>query len=630
MLLRIKLALGLLGVLGLLPLAGYEIELPAGTPLFATSEMSQSQHIPTVLSSDVKVPVLATQNYRSTKHPLVRKFTIYQVQMPDGKAFWTSDRIRYTVDESGKAEYVFLPYTPLMYGAAACFAVFALAVTRAIKDRGKKTAAAQWFEPLSAIIFLHLAMLFMVLYISGLTAFAPADEYGYFKIVRDVLDGNFTGPWRFTVGLPLFYLPFAVLTRAREFYDMELWFSIFNGFLVMPVYLALLFAVFKKLADAWQSFLILLILLCFMFFYQYDDCVYQGVYTFKSCFFTINDDWNYYLHSKFLLFGYHAGSENIGNVMLLAAAALLLYLPAKLRGLAAASALFGLCCLIRINNIFFAPLIAWLIFDKFRQTQLSWAAVGRILSVGAVSFCGVFSIQWLVNYHQFGSMFTYPYVLHDPDVYKGFLAKNFLWGFNFLATIMYGYLVPGILAMFWSRDRFRQVLWIFWVMPLFFFFCGYPALAAGSTRFVMIVYPGLIGALVLAGCWRGEVKNMAALALILALPLLLTAPSNYRTELILPWGLQHNADGAKLAGLLVWATLAMVLALLWQLRRDRSKFYFGLLFAAVFFSGGKWTLLAAMSLLLTAASGYFIWQIWQSLRSVGRREKTLPVTSSSF
>jgi len=53
-----------------------------------------------------------------------------------------------------------------------------------------------------------------------------------------------------------------------------------------------------------------------------------------------------------------------------------------------------------------------------------------------------------------------------------------------------------------------------------------------------------------------------------------------------------------------------------------------LLFAAAFFSGYKWTLLAAMSLLLAAASGYFIRLIYVSLRSAGQQGKESPVTSS--
>lgn len=632
MLTRVKFAFGLLGVLSLLQLAGYEIELPAGTPLFAGPEMSQSQHIPAILSSDVKVPVLDTQNYRSTKHPLVRKFVIYQVQMPDGKTFWTSDRIRYTVNESGRGEYVFLPYTPLLYGAAACFAVFAAATYLSIKYRNQKSIAAQWLGPLTAIICLHGAMLLMLLYTSGVTAFAPADEYWYFKIARNILDGDFAGPWRFTVGLPLFYLPFVAAAKAKEFYDIELGFSIFNAFAVMPVYLTLLFMIFKKLASHLHALTALLLLLGFMFFYQYDDCMYQGVFTFKSCFFTIDSDWNYYLHSKFLLFGYHAGSENLGNAVITAAAVLLLYFPGKLRILAIASALFGLSCLIRVNNIFMAPLIGWLIFDGFRQIPVTRSAVIRVLTVGALAFCGVFSLQWLINFHHFGSIFTFPYVLHDPNVYKGFIAKDFPWGFNYLATIMYGYLVPGLLAMFWIRDRSKQLFFIFWVIPLFFFFCGYPVVAAGSTRFVMIVYPGLIGALVLADFWRGDtVKDNAILLFILGLPLLLTAPSNYRTDLILPWGLQLCEGGATLAMYLCCAVLAITLIQIWQLRRDKCKFYFALAFAAVFFSGYTWTLLTMMTLLLMAALLYFVWLIWKTVRPlIAARNRDSKITFSSF
>ena len=96
---------------------------------------------------------------------------------------------------------------------------------------------------------------------------------------------------------------------------------------------------------------------------------------------------------------------------------------------------------------------------------------------------------------------------------------------------------------------------------------------------------------------------MAALALILALPLLLTAPP---PPYLHPAGDCNKTPRAKLAGLLV-SIPAAVLALLWQLRRDRSKFYFGP-FASPHFSAASGYLPAARSLLLTAASGYFIWR----------------------
>ena len=71
------------------------------------------------------------------------------------------------------------------------------------------------------------------------------DEPGYFKTVYDMLQGNFAGPWNFTVGLGLIYLPFVWLTGAREFYDIAIAFTYFDGFVIAPAALGIAFLVLK-------------------------------------------------------------------------------------------------------------------------------------------------------------------------------------------------------------------------------------------------------------------------------------------------------------------------------------------------------------------------------------------------
>ena len=105
-----------------------------------------------------------------------------------------------------------------------------------------------------------------------------------------------------------------------------------------------------------------------------------------------------------------------------------------------------------------------------------------------------FSIQWLVNYHQFGSVFTYPYILHDPMSTKASSPKTFCGDSNF-GNNHVRLSGAGILAMPLEPRPFPPGAWILGDAALFFF--AVIRRWRPGTRFVMIVYP-LIGALVLA------------------------------------------------------------------------------------------------------------------------------------
>ena len=68
---------------------------------------------------------------------------------------------------------------------------------------------------------------------------AAADEPGYFKTMSDMLSNSWQGPLSFTVGTGFFYLPFILLTGAKEFYDIVPHFNYFSA-LVLAVGMFLL------------------------------------------------------------------------------------------------------------------------------------------------------------------------------------------------------------------------------------------------------------------------------------------------------------------------------------------------------------------------------------------------------
>ena len=53
------------------------------------------------------------------------------------------------------------------------------------------------------------------------------DEPGYFKTISDMLKGVWHEPWSFTVGTGFFYLPFILLSGAKDYFDLVPYFSYF-------------------------------------------------------------------------------------------------------------------------------------------------------------------------------------------------------------------------------------------------------------------------------------------------------------------------------------------------------------------------------------------------------------------
>ena len=74
-----------------------------------------------------------------------------------------------------------------------------------------------------------------------------ADEPGYFTVIRDMLDGVWCSPWSFTVGLGFLYLPFILISGAREFYDIVPVFNYFSALVFGPCILLLFCLVLRRL-----------------------------------------------------------------------------------------------------------------------------------------------------------------------------------------------------------------------------------------------------------------------------------------------------------------------------------------------------------------------------------------------
>ena len=174
--------------------------------------------------------------------------------------------------------------------------------------------------------------------------------------------------------------------------------------------------------------------------------------------------------------------------------------PPDCRGTFLTGLAYGFCCLLRINYIFFAPLIAFTWF--FRLPERSCAVLFRAAGAALGGFFLIFGWQFLINIHHFGHPFTFGYCLHYLDFppekrpSAGFtwaiLAElrnvHFLMGANRLL------MAAGIAGLLFLRNRYTRIALTLLAVPLILFFFGYTHTYCDARRFIMAAYPALIGA----------------------------------------------------------------------------------------------------------------------------------------
>ena len=79
---------------------------------------------------------------------------------------------------------------------------------------------------------------------------SPADDPGYFEVALGLLDGKVDGPWSFTMGQALWYIPFMLIMQTRDYFDIVIPFSCFSGLILAPMSLGFLLIFFRKLSGS--------------------------------------------------------------------------------------------------------------------------------------------------------------------------------------------------------------------------------------------------------------------------------------------------------------------------------------------------------------------------------------------
>lgn len=216
-------------------------------------------------------------------------------------------------------------------------------------------------------------------------------------------------------------------------------------------------------------------------------------------------------------------------------------------------------------------------------------------------------MQLIVNRIQFGDFLRFPYCLHDEEVYKGFMWKIVPHGLRFILSTLYAYFALGLAGLCLMRERRMRTVFGLWILPLFFFFAGYPQIGNNVARFLLSVVMVLPACIFCTESFdnASRKERIAAMAAVL-LPLVTAAPSNYLFPRLLQWDLQQYAHGFLTANLLtvLSALISIALAVIF-LRKKREEFLFVMVFLALFLPG-SWHLLAAV------AAGLFLRAVYDA------------------
>ena len=537
------------------------VTIPANTPLYKTPDPNQNPIL--ILFEEKTLQAGETKNVRFTSGALLLPLKFHQVALPGAGIFWAAPGLEYG-KEAGKNVPTLHPRKNIPLKNQGIGLLFLALLCAVIHFTGKLPKIRNLL-PYAGIFFFCAGLTCYAIGQSGNVIQGQVDDYFYFDAARDILNGNFSGPWKYTIGFPLFYIPFILLQKATTFEEFYYLFLLFNALFISPLALCFIFAFFKKFTNEKSAVFSLFIYLLLAIFWQ-------------SRYFAVGDPLNYNdylitsyaapplftidltLYSLFTWFGVNCVSDTPA-VLLLAAS---LYMFVKMKptksNLVLFSILFAFICLVRMNNIFYAPCFIFLYFTKYRDIQLFSREFFRTIVPPCIVFTLIISIQLLINHKQFGSPFTTPYILHDQSIVKWhtkFLCANT----RFLFCCNKAWFLPAVLAVLTLKNNSLKTIYALWCFPVLFFFMGYGCTFNSPIRFLLPIFPIMALTIASSPLWNqwNNGRNLRLAATILAC-IALTCPwmPNRLKNLCGQWNFTAPVtDYLTIAGLIIASLLAI-------------------------------------------------------------------------
>ena len=225
--------------------------------------------------------------------------------------------INVVIDPSTRrASFYFLPYLPVMLaGVLGLAAAMVLLVTY---YRTPELRFRSWL-PILSILLIHYGLLMYIVGKTGNIMVNPLDDISYYNIARQLSRLDFSGKWLYTIGLPLFYMPFAWFSGGADFPAVHIPLVLFNSLLVMPVLLSMAYLILRKLASEKTALWTLLLWFVMILFYHH-RYYHSGpdtaldTYIMKSLPEIPNLNFSYSLYEIYILLGHNAASDTMSCI----------------------------------------------------------------------------------------------------------------------------------------------------------------------------------------------------------------------------------------------------------------------------------------------------------------------------
>ena len=461
----------------------------------------------------------------------------------------------------------------------------------------------------------------------------PSDELFYYDVAKKLLAWDFTSmQYRYPIGFPIFISPIILLFQVQDNLEFIRVFMNFQTYILIPGLFLVLYRFFHKKigVSRIQSFSILLLWLILMAFYMptfgsTDPSVFLAPKTYvNNANFSWIENLFYFSFFHFSWLGRNAMSDYAALFLLVILRYGSMQKSRSLIRFFLLSMGFGFLCLVRINYIFFAPLLAFVFYDSFSELWNDKRNYLYTVLCGTAGFLAVLIWQLILNRIQFGSPFIGPYSLHKYGPDRGFGLDIIPYGFRFLCQTNYVYLILGLSSFFFLPDRRFRALLTLWIFPVFFFFVGFPGVFQHPFRFIMALIPLLVAAMVLNPVWQAAWTVRIKAALVVFSSCLLCKSNIFFTH-FQPWNLGKyglsNIDFLVIQGLVCLFCCAVIISMRKELRTDYanniSHFRFLILFTAVFFSGSVYVYIAA--LLVLAAFVFGMRDVFAEIRQIWKK-----------
>lgn len=485
---------------------------PAKTPIFSSKYVDANKDTPlAVLPNEQMLSVTGSEDGYFQQHPLMRHEQFYTLPLPDGSVGYIPANV--TVETPFYSATQPLPswVNNLKIGVGLALFLVVIGYYQSYKRKKLAINSVLGIGGLALIVIL-LRGFFFLIFMDQVGNFlcSPADDPGYYETATGMLNGSLDGKWSFTVGLGFWYMPFIKLLNAQSYYDIAQPFSYFSALIVAPLTLALLMLTFERITKRpLLAFSAVAIFALLPFIYHWtllDNHITDSFFSFPDI------GGTFFNYNSFIYAGFNTMSDTPCMFTIVLMIYLATILPTRWYSTLILGVLLGGSCLLRMNAIMFAPVVAiiYLLRVENRWSLKSWLTyLGGVLVATLV-----FGLQLYVNYRQFGSAFTFPYSLHPNRAAEGFEWEFLAINIPYLVEANRAVFGIAVASVWFIKDRSLRLILSWWSLPCLLFFFGYTCTTYDAVRFILPIFPALILISLLPDFWRGEFdRNRSLLAL---------------------------------------------------------------------------------------------------------------------